>query len=419
MNSLDFEKLERDTMAIARKKLCHVGFKDIIQCPRLGTGGHYDGIFLWDTAFTCMWAKYYMDELPVHTSLDNLYRLQQEDGFIYRQYTADGIPEFPKYHPSSFAPPILSWVEWDLYELCGDRKRLARVYPHLKAFHRYCEKTFKMEDGLYMGNHLGCGMDNLPRWPRDFKGEGDFIQLDPKDIYTDAARDWYCGGIRGSIEEKWNKQGRFIDLSAQMALDARMLMQMAELLGLEADGCDFQKEYDELAATLNETCWSEEDSFYFDLGFGKQVDRFHIGAYWCLIAGIVPAEKVDRFCSHLSDPKKFGRPVPVPSLAADDPDYNPVGEYWRGSSWAPTTYMVLKGLQVVGKTNLARNLAEKYVQAVYDLLLESGTIWENIAPEKAAAGHWSGPDFCGWSGLGSVAIPREFLTKVLTQSKEH
>ncbi len=406
---IDFERLERETLRIANQKLSHACFGDIIQAPRLGTGGNYAGFFLWDTAFICMWAKYFSKELPVYTSLDNLYRLQQEDGFIFREYTAEGKPVFPQYHPSSFAPPILSWAEWELYEFTGDRERLARVYPHLKAFHRYCCSAFRMNDGLYMGNHLGCGMDNLPRWPRDFAGEGDYIELKLEDIGAPYARDWYAVGIHGSIEEKWNQQGRFIDMSAQMALDARLLMQMAGLLGLPEDGKAFQDEYAALARTINEKCWSEEHAFYFDLGFGRQVERFHVGAFWCLIAGIVPEDKVEGFCRHLSDPKKFYRPVPVPSLAADDPDYNPVGEYWRGSSWPPTTYMVLKGLQYVGKDALAQDLAEKYVQAVYDLLQTTGTIWENIAPEQAKAGEWSGPNFCGWAGLGSVAMPREFL----------
>ena len=49
---------------------------------RLGTGGQFDNFFLWDTAFTVIWARYLTEELPVTSSLDNLYRVQAEDGFI-------------------------------------------------------------------------------------------------------------------------------------------------------------------------------------------------------------------------------------------------------------------------------------------------------------------------------------------------
>ncbi len=101
--------------------------------------------------------------------------------------------------------------------------------------------------------------------------------------------------------------------------------------------------------------------------------------------------------------------MPVPTLAASDPDYVSGGQYWLGSSWAPTTYMVLKGLQQTDRLNLAQELAVVYVQAVSSVLQTSGTIWENMCPERAEPGSWSAPDFCGWSGLASVAIPRECL----------
>lgn len=45
-------------------------------------------------------------------------------------------------------------------------------------------------------------------------------------------------------------------------------------------------------------------------------------------------------------------------------------------------------------------------QKVYE---DTGTIWENYAPDSAAQGVPGQPDFCGWSGLITVAIPKEFL----------
>jgi len=126
---IDFAKLEQETLRIASKKISQVSYKDIIKAPRLGTGGGFDGIFLWDTAFTCMWAGYFIDDLPVYTSLDNLYRLQDNDGFIHRQYTAEGEPVFPKGHPSSFAPLSPESCSPRLYHYAATvRKLLVRIY---------------------------------------------------------------------------------------------------------------------------------------------------------------------------------------------------------------------------------------------------------------------------------------------------
>ena len=134
-----------------------------------------------------------------------------------------------------------------------------------------------------------------------------------------------------------------------------------------------------------------------------------MGAYWTLIAGIVPEDCVAGLVSHLSDPEKFSSLVPVATLARDDPDFEPTGRYWRGSSWPPTTYMVLAGLRHVGQETLAREIAERYVEAVLQVFQETGTLWENLAPDARQPGDPAQPDFCGWAGLGSVAIPHEFL----------
>ena len=144
--------MERDAIRIALNKMSLAKTGGKVLTPRLGTGGDFDGIFLWDTAFTVMWAKYAIKELPVEQSLDNLYRLQDDDGFICRQYTVDGAPVWPKRHPISFAPPVLTWAELDLYSLTGDKARLCRVYPYLKKHHHFCMNYFCRKDGLFIGS---------------------------------------------------------------------------------------------------------------------------------------------------------------------------------------------------------------------------------------------------------------------------
>lgn len=40
---------------------------------------------------------------------------------------------------------------------------------------------------------------------------------------------------------------------------------------------------------------------------------------------------------------------------------------------------------------------------------DTGTVWENYSPEEAAPGSPAKPDFCGWGGLGPVAVLFEFI----------
>ncbi|MEH0155170.1 trehalase family glycosidase [Limibacter armeniacum] len=405
-----FEKnsLYEKTLEIAQQLVDESPADDILLRPRMGTGGGFKDLFLWDTAFIILWAKYHPDIFPINNTLDNFYRLQDEDGFIGRHYLQSGQSYFPKNHPSSFAPPLLSWAELEYFKMTQNKQRLSKVYSNLKAHHHFNTHQFKMDDNLFIGDPLGSGMDNLPRWPKGWRGGQGGLELQansfPNQVEAEHVKK-YCKNYK----LRWNQQGRYIDMSAQMAFNALCLKEIAQIVGQTADIPIYEEQHRQIKEAINEKCWSEKSNFYFDLGFDKQVPRFHIGAYWTLIAGVVPEERLKPFISHLKDPKKFYRKVPVPTLAADEKGYSRKGDYWKGSVWAPTNYMVFHGLRKVGEEELAKHLAEKYYQAVTYIFNQTGTLWENYMPDKLKQGSRSQPDFCGWTGLASVAIFREFL----------
>jgi glycogen debranching enzyme len=99
----------------------------------------------------------------------------------------------------------------------------------------------------------------------------------------------------------------------------------------------------------------------------------------------------------------------VPSLSADDPNYNPEGEYWRGGVWAPTNYMVLRGLTEAGFHNLAYAVARSHHSHIVEVFEQTGTVWENYAPERPTHGSIAAPDFVGWTGLPPVAVLFEYV----------
>ena len=84
----DFLELENSTLEIAKKKIVPSIVSDLEGKPlmRMGTGGKFDNFFFWDTAFTVIWGRYFLDSLPIENSMDNLYAARTEDGFISREY---------------------------------------------------------------------------------------------------------------------------------------------------------------------------------------------------------------------------------------------------------------------------------------------------------------------------------------------
>ena len=359
-----------------------------------------ESIFLWDTCFIASYAKYHQDRLPIGQALDNFYDRQEPDGYICREYTGAGEPFWPKDHPVSINPPLLAFAELELHSVTGDVARLAKNYSKLVKFHDYIRGALRQSDGLYISDAFGSGMDNVPRYPDGWTDDGQGIALTNlhPEIFT------YDG-----LSPKWNSQGRSIDMSAQMVLFARDLAKIARLIGREEDISAWQATATRTAEAINEACWSEADGFYYDLGYGQQIPRAHIGAYWMLLADAVPRERLPRLLSALNDPNQFNRELPTATMPGNSHLFQPDGGYWRGSIWAPTSYMVIRGLQTVGEHDMARAMAFRLYNGVAEVYRNTGTFWENYAPDAFAPGNESRPDFCGWSAIFPITLWHEFV----------
>ena len=347
-------------------------------------------LFMWDSSFMQMFAKYANRSFPFIKTLDNLYALQYRDGYIPRETSeTTGICGFSRHDPASTGPNIIAWGEWVYFENFGDVERLKKVYFPLRAYHLWMKKNRTWRDGSYWSSGWGCGMDNIPR-------------LEP-----------------GYDERFSHGHMVWLDACAQELLNCDILIKMNEILHID-DVNDLIEERESLTKLINDKLWDEKTGFYYDMWKNGELNMVkHVGAFWTLIARIVPKDRLERFVSHLADPNEFNRPNTVPSLSADHPLYNPHGEYWRGSSWAPTTYMVFAGLTANGCHDLAYQLAEKFLKNVVDVYNETGTLWENYAPDFAERGNMSRPNFVGWTGLAPISVFFEYIIGIKAQVSEN
>ncbi len=337
--------------------------------------------FMWDSSFMVMFGKYGVRAFDFQQTLNNFYACQHSDGFISRElWEKKEGEQFNSYDPSSTGPNILPWAEWEYYKNTGDVERLKKIFDPLMAYHIWLKKNRTWRDGSYWTTGLGSGMDNQPRTPQGY-------QAGPE-----------------------NGHAVWADACFQMIISANVLIDVAKVIGREDETLFLQKERDRLTTFVNEKLWNEEDAFYYDLWQdedGKDVQNKvkTVGAYWALLAGVVPKEKLARFIAHLDNEKEFKRPNRVPSLSADHPMYDKeTGRYWLGGVWAPTNYMVIRGLQAYGYHEMANEIARCCVENVVSVFKNTGTLWENYAPESAAKGDPAKSKFVGWSGLFPITI---------------
>jgi len=336
-------------------------------------------IFMWDTAYIVMFGRYGIRTFNFQRSIDNFYAHQHSDGFICREINeSDGAEIFHRFDPSSTGPNILPWSEWEYYLNFADNERLERVFPPLLAFYKWFRTWRSWPDGTYYSSGWGCGMDNQPRLPGGYHAN------------------WSHGHM------SW------IDTTLQAILAGKILVQMADIINRRDDVCDIEKEIEQLTQFVNSKMWDDKAAFYYDRFRDGRLSKVKtIGAYWALLADIVPKERLGRFIEHLNNPDEFNRPHRVPTLSADNPFYEPTGGYWRGGIWAPTNYMILRGLSKVGYDDLAYEIAVNHLNNVVEVFRETGTIWENYAPEFVKGNNKK--DFVGWSGLSPIAVLFEYV----------
>jgi len=210
----------------------------------------------------------------------------------------------------------------------------------------------------------------------------------------------------------------WIDACAQQILSGKVLAGMAKILGRSDEISDIVKETEFLTSFINEKMWDEKTGFYYDLRNDGLSGVKTIASYWALAAGIVPEDRLERFVSHLFREDEFFRPHAPATLSADDPDYHPKGGYWRGSVWAPTTYMALRALDSYWMYDKARVLAKNHHSAVVKVFEDTGTFWENYAPDFIERGESGMTDFVGWSGLPPIAVFLEYIIGIRPHGKD-
>ena len=341
-------------------------------------------LFMWDSVFILFFGRYGRRAFDFQRTLDNFYAKQHKDGYICREIDeANGEERFERYDPPSTGPNVMPWSEWEHYINLGDRERLARVFPALLAYYHWYRTYRAWPDGTYFAAGW-IAMDNQPRFPPD----------------------------SNTLEHQWWSHGHmsWIDTTCQAIVAARQLVSMAEVLGRRAEVADLEQEAEALSRFVNAHLWDEAQGYYFDRWRDGQLNGCKsVAAFWALLAGIVPPERLPRLVAHLCNPAEFDRPHRVPTLSADNPIYNPEGEYWRGSVWASTNYMILRGLTQVGEEALAHEIGRNHTEMVAEVYRQTGILWENYAPERAARGNHSKANYVGWTGLPPITVLFEYV----------
>ncbi len=375
------------------------------QSPYMDEAHSANIIWPWDTAFMSLFTKYAPQSFPGVESLQNFY-----------QPIHDDFDSFPLVNGHPDNPPLYAWTEWENYKA---QKNTAHISELINE-DQYLQKHFEWFDTVPVGTKVpGNENTNSLRWTHNERvndSQGNLLGYHWGNIGNYSGMDNTPRGRNEKGDMLW------VDAIAQQGLSALSIARLHEALGNNAESAQWMNTYNEIKDVVNTYYWDEEDGTYYDINVNT-LEPMRVktpASFWPVLAEMASDEQVARMAEMVNDPNQLGGAVPWPSVARNDQDYDPDGDYWRGGVWLPTAYMGVKALEKYERFGEADETAYNLIQHMYKTWTEyddpehGASIWEVYDPDEArpATGpnNISRPNFTGWSALGPISL---FVENVL------
>jgi alpha,alpha-trehalase len=151
-----------------------------------------------------------------------------------------------------------------------------------------------------------------------------------------------------------------VDLNAIICGNLRIFAEFYHALGEEAASDRAMEQYERMRETIRQVLWNEEDGVWFDYDItnDRHINVYHDTNFFPLFTGCTHVGfDGSRIVEYLTKMGVLGYPGGLPSSLISS------GQQWDfPNAWAPTTWVIIQGLRACGQTELARIIAEKWIQ---------------------------------------------------------
>ncbi len=317
----------------------------------------YVGLWLWDSAIHALAFRHVDPELA-RNQIRAMLTHQLADGMLPDAIYDEGVVStmgHPIYAEVT-KPPILAWTAMKLHETDPDLAFLEEIYIPLVRWNSW---WFALNDddvdGLVQYNHpYSSGLDDNPLWDYGMPVESP-------------------------------------DLNTYLCVQMGSLAMIAELLGLDSEAAMWRRRAAAIVKRMISDMWDEEAGIFRALKDEEPlpvVTPFNLYPLW---TGQLPDEIRNRLLEQLTDPEQFWGEFLLPSVAYNDPKFDPK-TMWRGPVWVNINYFFVEALEQVGETALAQHLRTRTL----DIIMQQRSIYEyyhaetGVPPATAA-------DIFGWT----------------------
>ena len=182
------------------------------------------------------------------------------------------------------------------------------------------------------------------------------------------------------------------DLNTYLVIQQENLGRIARAIGDFSGANLWEKRTQAMAQQMKNKLWDAESGYFWGYRLdGERIPTRSLINLYPLMCPQMGRPIHQALLNHLTNRDEFWSPYPLPTVALDDPAFNP-NQMWRGPTWVNTNYLMIEGLQRNGFQEYARQLRKSTLDmiAAQDDIYEYYNPIDGSNPPKAAA-------IFGWS----------------------
>ncbi len=327
----------------------------------------FHGFWAWDSWKHATALAYFNPQLA-REQIMAMYDFQDEDGLIADCIYRDTTIENHNYRNTK--PPLSAWAAWIVYKKDNDHDFLTELYPKILKQHYWWYKfrdhdrdglcEYGSTDGSLIAAKWESGMDNAVRFDNS--------------------------QILKNNENAYSLNQESVDLNAYLYAEKVYLIEIAGSLREDDEAERLSAEAKVLKKKIREQFFEPETGWFYDTSLDGEtfVEVMGCEGWIPLWAGIASPKEAEAVKNNMMDADHFNVIVPLQTLSADHPKFQPDGGYWRGPVWLDQAYFGIMGLKKYGYEIEADHLTYKLIHNAEGVLTDGKSIRENYHPLTGA-----------------------------------
>jgi glycogen debranching enzyme len=161
------------------------------------------------------------------------------------------------------------------------------------------------------------------------------------------------------------------ELNTYLCIQMDSLSRIAEIIGLQVEADMWQRRANAIVDRMIQDFWDEEAGIFYATVKNEPIHvttPFNLYPLW---TNRLPRSIENKLMEHLTDPEQFWGEFILPTVAYNDPHYDPE-KMWRGPVWANINYFFIEALFNLDRPELAKELRTRTL----DIIMENSGMYE-------------------------------------------